>query len=68
MKPFVLRYEERNKHWAITAPMPRILNSEAHSLKVGPQTGTYTLTEIKSESVDTDRATCGHRIFHSKSV
>jgi len=68
MKPFVLRYEERNKHRALTVPMLGILDSEAYSPELGPQTGTSTFTEIKSESVDTDRAACGCRIFDSESV
>jgi len=68
MKPFVLRYEERIKYRALMMSMLGILNSEANATKLGPQTGTSTFTKIKSESADTDRATCACRIFYSESI
>ena len=68
MKPFVLRYEERTIFSVDEAVVLRIPLSSAPVEQLANQTGTKTLTEVKAESGDKDRAAHSCRAFQFESV
>jgi hypothetical protein len=66
MRPFILRYEERPKYLGSETLVLGAPSSSPTTEPLAAQTGTKTLTEVKRESGDKDRAASSCRAFQTE--